>query len=401
MNLRRFYKDQDFKPILEASRKAMLNMLDLALREEVDFVVISGDLYDRDLKDFSTAIWLNQSVLQVLAKHNIAVFFISGNHDADERMKKPLRVSLPSNTFFFSAKSAQTHLLEKILVAVHGQSYEAFDIKENLAKNYPAAKKDYFNIGLLHTALEGREGHAKYAPCSLADLQAKGYDYWALGHVHKREIVSTNPWVIFPGNLQGRHAKETGSKGCELVEVDDLHQVKHKHVPLAAVEWCHLEMELSAIFSLDQLLNQLNQQLDQISSANEIPLILRLSFTGASVLQKLWLDDPELIQREILGCLTYRDTDTFLEKISFSQTPTAFTDAVIKNLLLEDQIQEFKNALLTDEDYFTTVTRDLQILLNKIPADLKADVINLDFSQNSQRQQFLDKVLEQLAQYHS
>ena len=79
----------------------------------------------------------------------------------------------------------------------------------------------YEEIGLLHTSLDGRPGHADYAPCSVEGLRSKGYAYWALGHVHQREEVSHEPWIAYPGNVQGRHAKETGTKGCSLVTVEN------------------------------------------------------------------------------------------------------------------------------------------------------------------------------------
>ena len=92
---------------------------------------------------------------------------------------------------------------------------------DNLASGYPRYDPGYFNIGMLHTSLTGRQGHEDYAPCSTDELKSKGYDYWALGHVHKREIVDKDPWIVFPGNIQGRHIRETGVKGVTLVTVED------------------------------------------------------------------------------------------------------------------------------------------------------------------------------------
>lgn len=127
----------------------------------------------------------------------------------------------PSNMKIFSSRKVETVKLEDLGLAIHGRSFPTQHVDENLAAGFCAAEKGLFNIGLLHTSLDGREGHANYAPCSLDDLRSKGYQYWALGHIHKQEIVQEEPHVIFPGCIQGRHIRESGAKGCVLVSVKD------------------------------------------------------------------------------------------------------------------------------------------------------------------------------------
>ena len=104
---------------------------------------------------------------------------------------------------------------------MHGQSFATKAVIENIALTYPPPDPDRFNIGLLHSSVGEREGHDTYASCSVEQLSHHGYDYWALGHVHKRDILSRDPWIVFPGNLQGRHIRETGPKGAALVTVTD------------------------------------------------------------------------------------------------------------------------------------------------------------------------------------
>ena len=104
-------------------------------------------------------------------------------------------------------------MLEDLGLAVHGQGFAKREVTEDLSSAYPQADPHLFNIGLLHTCLDGKPGHEPYAPCTVDGLRSKGYQYWALGHVHNREVVSQDPWIVFPGNIQGRHARETGSQG--------------------------------------------------------------------------------------------------------------------------------------------------------------------------------------------
>ncbi len=212
------HEDAPVEEIRGATRRALDNLIDLAIEEEVNFILIAGDLYDGDWKDYNTGLFFSARMGR-LSKAGIKVFIVSGNHDAASQLTKTL--PLPDNVTLFSSKKPQFRKLDDIGVIIHGQSYSYRAVTENLASQYPQYDSNYFNIGLLHTSLTGREGHENYAPCTLDDLKSKGYDYWALGHVHKREIISKDPWIVFPGNIQGRHIKETGAKGATLVTVED------------------------------------------------------------------------------------------------------------------------------------------------------------------------------------
>jgi hypothetical protein len=127
-------------------------------------------------------------------------------------------------------------------------------VTANLAKEYPPPEPGRFNIGLLHTSVDGREGHDHYAPCSVEQLRDHGYQYWALGHVHRREVLSETPWIVFPGNLQGRHIKEEGPKGATLVTVVDDRVAGAAPVVLDDVRWAAVRVELPAAADEDAAL---------------------------------------------------------------------------------------------------------------------------------------------------
>ena len=192
-----------------ASRTAFENLIEAAIDEQVAFVILAGDLFDGDWPDFGTGLFFCAAMGR-LEKAGIDVYLLYGNHDAESVLTKKL--PLPGNVHVFGTRKAETFTHGATWAVIHGWSYREKDTRANLAAAYPAAVPNAFNIGVLHTALGGRPPHAPYAPCSLQDLASKGYDYWALGHVHEFEVASRTPLVVFPGNLQGRSVRELGHR---------------------------------------------------------------------------------------------------------------------------------------------------------------------------------------------
>jgi len=226
------YEGAPIEALRGATRQALQNLTQLAISESVDFVLISGDLYDGDWKDYNTGLYFIKQMAK-LKDAKIKVFIVAGNHDAGSKMSKTLR--LPDNVLMFPSDKPDTVRLENLGVAIHGQSFSTPAVKKDLSSAYPYAISGFFNIGMLHTGATGLEGHEPYAPCTIEGLKAKGYDYWALGHVHKRTILSENPMIVFPGNIQGRHILESGAKGCMLVSADD--SVNMEFRPLDVIRW--------------------------------------------------------------------------------------------------------------------------------------------------------------------
>ena len=218
-----------------AARRAFENLVSFAIKEGVAFVVIAGDLYDGDRDDFNTAIFL-QRQLRILREADIDVVIALGNHDAANEITK--RLDLPRGVHVFSHEGPESLGLESAGAVLHGQSYATRVVTDNLSANYPLAVPNYLNVGVLHTSLDGRPNHDPYAPTTPEVLARRGYDYWALGHVHKREeIIREGSRIVFPGNVQGRDVGETGSKGATLVEYNDAGIQGMSHVELAPVQW--------------------------------------------------------------------------------------------------------------------------------------------------------------------
>ena len=171
-------------------------LVDQAIEEEIDFLVIAGDLYDGTWRDYKTGLFFAERMGR-LNHARIPVFLLHGNHDAQSQITRPL--VLPDNVNVFGIRRAETFQIEELNVALHGQSFRQAVVTDNLVPGYPSPIDGAFNIGVLHTALGGMGEHANYAPCSLAELVAKGYDYWALGHVHQGQVLHKQPHVVFPG----------------------------------------------------------------------------------------------------------------------------------------------------------------------------------------------------------
>ena len=272
-----------------ATRRALERLVDLALDERIDFLLIAGDLYDRDWQDFHTGLFVREQMVR-LGRVGISVFIVQGNHDARGVITR--QVPWPDNVKLFSSRAAETAHLPRLGVAIHGHSFPDRDVPEDLVPGYPAALPGCFNIGLLHTSLTGADGHDSYAPTSLPMLKSKGYDYWALGHVHARQVMCDAPRVVFPGNLQGRHARETGIKGCELVTVDGA-ALTARFVALDVVRWHQLCIDVQPVQALDDLPRQVTQTLQAaVADAGEVLHAVRVVLTGETPLHAVEACQP-------------------------------------------------------------------------------------------------------------
>lgn len=276
------YPDAPLDQIRGATRRALENLVDRAIEEQVAFLLLAGDIYDGEWKDYHSALFFARCMGR-LREAGIRVFLISGNHDAASVIARALRP--PDNVHVFATRHPETVRLDALGVAIHGQGYARRDNREDMAAAYPAALPGLFNIGLLHTALNGRAGHEPYAPTSLAILAGKGYDYWALGHVHQREVVSQTPWVVFPGCLQGRHIREAGSKGAVLVSVEEGRVQEVAECQLDVLRWQECRLDVTGCDSLETLLQKVQGHFEAaLSQADGRVVALRLRLAGTTSL---------------------------------------------------------------------------------------------------------------------
>ncbi|TPG61096.1 DNA repair exonuclease [Roseomonas nepalensis] len=285
--------------IRRATRDALDNLVDLAIAEAVDFVVVAGDLYDGDWPDFRTGQVLVAGFAR-LTRAGIRVVAIRGNHDAESVLTRSLR--LPDGATLLRADRPDTVEWPELAVVLHGQSFETRDVQSNLAQAYPAPLANRFNIGLLHTAATGRPGHAAYAPCTVEQLAAHGYDYWALGHIHTREEVLRDPWIVFPGNLQGRHVNEPGAKGASLVTVRHGRVAGVEHRALDVVRWHALAVDCAGAADEEAVLERCRRAIGTaVDGAEGRFLALRLRLDGPCPAHAALARDPAALRQKLIA----------------------------------------------------------------------------------------------------
>ena len=321
-------KSADFAARIEAaSREAFDNLVGLAIDERCRFVLLAGDIFDGDLRNFQTGLYFVEGMRR-LGEAGIDVFMILGNHDSQNRFADKL--SLTQNVHVFPKTAATSRSLEDVRVTVHGRSYPRWDVSEDIAREYPPATAGMLNIGVLHTACAGSEGdHARYAPCTPEQLANHGYDYWALGHVHERAILSEDPHIVYSGNLQGRHAREAGPKGAMLVTVEDGRIATVEHRALDVVRWHAASFDASAHHDQTEMLTALRDDLAEVAAvADGRPVALRLTIQGATPLHFHLTLNQSALREDIETLLATLSGDHWLEKLVLATTPPLVMDAV-------------------------------------------------------------------------
>lgn len=315
------YDGAPVESIRGATRRALESLVQLALSEDVDFVLIAGDLYDGDWRDFNTGLYFHSQMSHLLDA-GIQVFVASGNHDAESQITRSLR--LPENVHTLRTDAPETVELEDAPVVIHGQGYAKRAVTSNLAAGYPAALPDRFNIGLLHTSVAGYEGHEPYAPCGLDDLLEKGYDYWALGHVHRRDVLKEDsPCILFSGNTQGRNIRETGAKGCTMVTVDDAGDVSFEHHPLDVLRWVSLHVDVTEAEDGYEAVERVSEQLEEeLAESQGRLLAVRIQLSGACSAHEELAADPEKWTSEIRAATTELSSRrAWVEKVTAATMP--------------------------------------------------------------------------------
>ncbi|EFC85202.1 DNA repair exonuclease [Parafrankia sp. EUN1f] len=274
--------DGDLAQLLrQATRRALGNLVDLTIARQADALLLAGDIYDGTWHDYATGRFFVEQMGR-LRDTGVRVFMISGNHDAESEITRTL--TLPPNVTVFPADQPATHTADDLGLAVHGQSYATRAVGDNLVLRYPDAIGGLVNVGLLHTAADGAEGHDNYAPCSADDLTRTGYDYFALGHVHTHRVVAAGEQVAaFSGNLQGRTPREAGPKGALVVEITDAGPARVEHVPCDVARWALITVDTSGTASLDAVLDRIATELRAArEAAGDRPVVARIVLTGTS-----------------------------------------------------------------------------------------------------------------------
>ncbi len=309
--------------VRSATRMALVRMVEYALENGVDGVLIAGDLYDGTERSAKTAAFLTAQFDRLDAA-GIAVFLIKGNHDAESPITGEM--VLPGNVHVFDGHGGRRQLGEHP-VWVHGVSFRNKHAPDSLLPKFGAPVAGAVNIGMLHTSLAGAAGHDPYAPCSVADLVATGFDYWALGHVHGRAIHSETPWVVMPGMPQGRDMGEAGPKTASVLTIED-GTVAVSEIPTSGVEFTRVSVDISEMEDETALRALLRERLAAVvrSQASDAT-IARVTLTGSTPL--CWrIQRDRDVWAEALHEMAEEMGSVWIEKIAFDLTePQAETEA--------------------------------------------------------------------------
>ena len=289
----------------EAPFESLANIVDKAIAEGVDFVLLAGDLYNTEhINIKAQSLFVEQ--LERLNQAEIPVFLTRGNHDYLTEDTKTLSLPLPNNMFTYTAEVTTHQIITKgnQRVAVTGFSYDSKWIFERKIEEYPTRQSNVdLQIGILHGSLDRLETtEATYAPFTINELQSKQYDYWALGHIHKRQQISANPLAIYPGNIQGLHKNETGPKGAMLVKWSP-REITTEFFKTAPVVWQNIKVDISGIERLSELLKTVQGEIKANEQSEDVLIHLKLEATEdmdeglVSTIQGL--DFPDQLTRQL------------------------------------------------------------------------------------------------------
>jgi DNA repair exonuclease SbcCD nuclease subunit len=282
-----------------ATRVALSNLVDSAIERAVDAVLLAGDIFDGDWQHYGTGVHFVSEMAR-LREAEIPVVMVAGNHDAESKLTRSLR--FPDNVRVLGTRKPDTATYEEIGLAVHGQGYATPAVLDDLSVGYPAPITDLVNVGLLHTSVDGRPGHERYAPCTLRGLSDRGYAFWGLGHVHSQEVLSLDPLIVFPGNLQGRGVREAGPKGAVIVEIGDDGRATLEHVALDAVRWAVLNIDASECLDRDRAIEHVAAAVrGAVRDAGERLIAARVVIGGVSDAHNELAGDEERLRYEVIG----------------------------------------------------------------------------------------------------
>jgi DNA repair protein SbcD/Mre11 len=291
----------------ESTIGAWRNIVDMALREQADFLLVAGDAFERANRTLRGQLVFRDGLAR-LAEAGIASFVVTGNHDPLDGWEPS--VTWPSLAHRFPAHEVtwRSVLRDGAEIArVYGISYHQRDISANLAKLFGRDADVPYAIGLLHANVGALEGAANYAPCTLTDLRSSGMDYWALGHIHKHAILSKKqPTAVYCGNPQGRDPNEADPRGCYLVRVDDAGRAHPAFHPVDVVRWQHIDVPVEELATDEALVDRVTTAVDGARSAAERSIVARVTFTGrgpmhASLARPDLLEDVRTMAQERLG----------------------------------------------------------------------------------------------------
>lgn len=363
-----------------ATRAAFERIVTKAVDEKVDALLIAGDLYDGTTREMSTGLYLADCVRR-LSGAGVHTIVLYGNHDAESVVKPPF----PDSDLLTVFKTKpSTVSFENHHVAIHGASFRDAHVPDDMTPGYPDPVLGWVNIGMLHTSLGGYAAHDAYAPTTTGRLSDKGYDYWALGHVHKSDVVQDSdggrPWIVYPGIPQGRDMGETGPKRAVLGTVHD-GRVSIEWFDTAPVLLERAQVDLGDIETIDDIRGRIARIAQQVVEGAEdlihgdaraiLRLELRVPNTLVTSLRRSRDEILDLVQTNISA----RSDRVSLEKIGFVSAEGAAGEVgdAVNDETVAELLATVDGEAAGDTELVTAISKDFEALLSKLPADIRSD----------------------------
>ena len=354
-----------------AGRAAVESLIAETIESKAAFLIIAGDVFDGDWKDVSTGLFFARA-LGALHRAGIPTVMVKGNHDADSIMSRSLRY--PETVRTFASNRADTIALDEFRVALHGRSFSARKVPDDFVGSYPAKRDGWLNIGVLHTALDGSRGHQSYAPCAVDDLRRFGYDYWALGHIHAAEIVCRDPWIVYPGNVQGRSVRETGPKGAVRVTVEDGRIVEVTPLVLDGARWAHETVDVSGCSDEGQVLDLVRGALERLHPLCEgRPLAVRLTLTGRTPAHARFVAGREVLEEEARALGFQFADDCWIEQLKLA------TSAPPREIIVDQEpdaldLESLLAAAAAAPDFSIVLSDLMASVAERLPRELRGEI---------------------------
>ena len=348
--------------VAAASRAAFSLLIDFALSEQVAALLIAGDLFDGKERSARTGAFLTTE-LDRLRAAGIMVFYIKGNHDAENPITGTL--DLPDNVHVFDARGGKVKLAEDVWI--HGVSFAERHAADSLLPRFKEPVEGAVNIAMLHSSLAGAPGHDIYAPCSVTDLIGMGFDYWALGHIHKRQVHSEAPWVIMSGIPQGRDIGEAGPKSASLLTIEN-GLIDVTEVPTSIVDFIQTTLDVSEAENDDALRAMLRKHLAEQRNEIKAPTsVLRLTLSGRPARywqilrdRDVWLEQVNDVAR-VIG-------DIWIDKLLFDlSAPETAEDTVSAT----NELWSTMEAISSEPGFAAISQEEVETILQDLPATLR------------------------------
>lgn len=368
--------------VSNATRQVLVRIVNLCIEEKVNALLIAGDLYDGNQTSMKTARFL-AAQLRRLSDANVSVYIIRGNHDAESKITREL--SLPDSVHVFSSKAEvvefkapdaelqQASSQKSTPIMIHGVSFKTPHAPSSLLPNYKPPVPLAINIGMMHTSLDGSSMHDPYAPCSLSDLHNHGFDYWALGHIHKRATHSTEQCtVVMPGIPQGRDIGETGKKTVTLVSISDDQRVEIEEHALAVAQFETINVTLDQTHDwqtvIDLVISRLAEATETINADH---LVARVFLNGTTPLAWRLQRDADLLVNELESRLEdnhHHWLDKLIINCEPAETDTNNSDSGPQTELANLMVEEINKS----SNLISEAKQTMDAIFKTLPSELRS-----------------------------